>query len=117
MGKTRDKIAKADDIKKKVIHIDAWDVDIEVRTMSLDDRTEFMLRAADDAGGLDKKLFTPMLIISCCYEPNTSERMFDFGDDVKMLQGKQGVAVSELSNIAMDMNGFGKTSETKIGKN
>ena len=117
MGKLRDKIANANDIEKKIIHVDAWDSDIEVRGMSLDDRTEFMIRAADADGGLDKKLFTPMLVIACCYDPKTNERVFDFEKDVKMLQQKQGVAVSELSNVAMDLNGFSKASETETGKN
>jgi len=117
MGTLRDKIANAKDIKKKMVRVDAWDADIEVRTMSLRDRTEFMLRASDGSGGLDKELWTPMLIIASCYDPKTNERVFDFDNDIEMLQGKQGVAVSDLSNTAMEMNGFGKASETETGKN
>jgi len=117
MGKLRDKIADAKDIKKKIVHVDTWDVDVEVRGMSLDDRTEFMLRAANKAGGLDDRLFNPMLLCACCYDPTTNERVFSFEEDIKMLQGKQGLAVNELCDVAWDLNGFGKASETATGKN
>ncbi len=111
----RDKIASAQDIKKEIVHSNAWDCDVEVRGMSGAARAAVM-----EAGYSDDKVdylaFYPAVLIATCYVPETDTPLFDAGDR-DMLNSKSATALEELALPAMKLSGLSKDDLKVAEKN
>ena len=98
MGDIFDKVKAADDIVSETVHVDEWDVDIDVRTMDGN---------ALEKMDFDAKTFRADMIIATCYEPGTDTPVFPGTDEVKeMLMGKAAASTSKIVRVAMRLNGF-----------
>jgi hypothetical protein len=103
----RDNILKATAFKAETVHIDEWDTDVEVRSVSLAERNRLLgeLRARQLVDEASLFGVYPLIIIATAYDPDTGERLF--GDDETDLVGTlDPVATDKLANVAMRLLGF-----------
>ena len=106
MGDIFDKVNAADDIVSETVHVDEWDVDIDVRTMN-----GTALEQMDFAA----EMFRADLIIATCYEPGTDEPAFPNTDEVRaMLMGKAGANTGKLVRVAMRLNGLSEEGRQEL---
>ena len=126
----RDRIAAVDDIEKRVIHVDKWGIDVEVRSMDANTRALMIANAstvvrADDADPtassiaaqavtLYERIYVD-LVIACTYDPETGERAFDEADK-EMLMTKAADAVEQIAQAAMDISGLGAKAVDEAAK-
>lgn len=121
----RDKIARAQDIKKEIVHSDAWDCDVEVRGMSGTARADVMAAAYDEDGNVDYKAFYPVVLIASCFVPGTTDEvgqytptdiaLFDAADR-DLLNAKSAAALEELALPAMRLSGLSKDDLARAEK-
>lgn len=106
MGDIFEKVKAVDDIISETVHVNEWDVDIDVRTMS-----GLALEQID----FDAETFRADLIIITCYEPGTDTPAFPNTDEAReMLKGKAAVATGKLVRAAMRLNGFGDEGRKEL---
>jgi len=111
----RDQIIAADDIGKETVHIDIWDVDVEVRTMTAAERSKMLNSAMDDSGNIDLEQLYPRILIATVFDPESGEQVFS-GDDVSALQNKSAAAVEKVAQKAMALSGLTPEAVDEAGK-
>lgn len=111
----RDRILAADDIGRKTVHVDVWDVDVEVRTMTAGKRAEMMRASVGPDGNIDPTELWPLVIVATAYDPETGEPLFTSAD-VEMLKTKSASAVEFLGTEAMALSGMGGDAVDDAGK-
>ena len=110
MGDMRDRIESVDDIKREVVRVKEWDMDIEVRAIS----------GADVAlvyGHADRPddVFRANLIIATCYDPADGTKVFsDTNADRDLINGKNAFATGSLVNAAMRLNGLSEEGRGEL---
>lgn len=106
MGDIFDKVKATDDIISETVHVDEWDVDIDVRTMN---------GTALEQMDFDAKTFRADLLVVTCYEPGTDEPVFPNTDEAKeMLMGKAAAATGRLVRVAMRLNGLSEEGRQEL---
>lgn len=111
----RDRILAADDIGKATIHVDAWEVDLEVRTMTAAERSKMLNSAMDKDGNLDLQELYPRILIATVFDPETGEQVFG-PDDVDTIQNKSASAVEAVAQKAMALSGLTADAVDEAGK-
>lgn len=111
----RDRIISTDDIVSEMVEIPAWDVTVEVRSMSARARVRMMSRAAENDGELNMETLFPEIVVLCSYDPDTGERIFN-DDDVSMLLDKSAGPIELLATAAMRVSGMTSDSLDTAGK-
>lgn len=107
MGEIKDKIREANDLERELWHSDKWGVDIEVRTMMLEDYTKFSLAISNKKGKVNEEKFGAALIAHCSFEPGTENKIFDSIDEAaEILNKKCGDEAQSLMKLAMRLNGL-----------
>lgn len=102
MGDIKERIKQVSDIKSEVVHVDEWDMDIEVRAISGADVG--LVYANEDK---PDHVFRADMIIATCYDPETGEKIFDATDaDRELVNSKSAFATGTLVNAAMRLNGL-----------
>lgn len=101
----KDKIKAFNDIKTKRITIPAWEVDVEVRSMSGMDRMLGIQNSIGPDGKIDQVKFNTWAIINCCYDPETGEKLFA-AEDIDWLPGKNAQAIELLTTAALEVSGL-----------
>lgn len=106
MSDLRAKIFAAKDIGVQVIAVPEWDVQIEVRGMTGQERSEFMRAAIDHKTGQPRldRVYS-QVVITCCYDPATGERLFSDADR-DLLDTKAASATALLAQVAMELSGI-----------
>jgi hypothetical protein len=107
MSDLKERIKKANDIQKEIVHVDEWDVDIEVRGMDGSARAIFMETSYDEDGKPIQACILPNIVIATCYDPSTSEKLFD-ESDASWLCNKNGGALSMLGLVGLRLSGISK---------
>jgi hypothetical protein len=111
----RDRILSADDIGRKIVHVEEWEVDVEVRTMTAGKRAEMMRAAVGSDGNIDPTMLWPMVIIATAYDPETGDALFT-STDMEVLKNKSAGAIEFLGGEAMAMSGMGGGDIDEAGK-
>lgn len=112
----RDKIKNCDDIKKEIVHLDTWDCDIEVRTISAKERSNIVSKAMDKDNKIKNDILHSLMIIASCYDPETGEKIFQDGDHEWLLE-KSSNPIEKLSASVMRLSGLSKDSMDEAEKN
>lgn len=100
----RDLIAEASDIRAETVNVPEWGVDVEVRSMSMRARAAMFAQSAA-GGALAIEKFYPAILIACCYDPKSGEKVFG-ADDLDMLADKSAGPVERLAKLALSVSGM-----------
>ncbi len=123
-SKLRAKILNAKDIKSESVHVEEWDVTVEVRSLTGSQQLT-VSKAAEvkekDASGepttrTDNHLLIQGLILASTFDPDTGELVFE-PTDVDGLYSKSGAALGKVSAAVLRVNGLAKGEEDKIEGN
>ena len=101
MSSLRDAIRAADDLEKELVPIPEWGgVTVEVRSMSAGVRVRTLRSARAFDAETDAVAIYPSLVIECCFDPETGEKLFEAGDEEWLLE-KSVAALERLATAAM----------------
>lgn len=110
MGDMRERIKAVDDIKREVVHVKEWDMDVEVRAISGAD----VALVYGDADRPDDT-FRANMIIATCYDPADGTKIFeDTDEDRDIINGKSAFATGALVNAAMRLNGLSDEGHSEL---
>ena len=112
----REKIKGLQDLRTEVVHVPEWDVDIEVRSMTVRERAHMMTAYTDAKGNLSIDEAYPFMTVACCYDPATGEKLFS-NEDMDWLRDKNSSAIELLTLKAMELSGLGAGSVEQAEKN
>lgn len=101
----RDRILSANDIQGNTVHVEAWGVDLEVRTITAVERSRLVAMCTKEDGNVDLEKMYPLLIISATFDPETGEKVFT-NDDMLLLQDKSATAIEFVAQEVMRMSGM-----------
>lgn len=109
----KDQIKEKSDIDKKTITIEQWDdIAIEVRSLSARKRLNILRKVFEpNSGQVDVEKMWPELLLSCCYDPETGEQLFE-EKDLEWLMEKSHEAIELIVSAAMELSGL-KTDSVK----
>ena len=113
MSNLKERIKATDDIQREVVHVDEWDVDVEVRGMDGESRAMFMERAYDDKGKPIISELWPEMVIATCYDCETGEHLFDEADKGWLVK-KNGKVIAKLALVGMRLSGITDEARTDI---
>jgi len=113
----KEKIRKADDIKKETVPIPAWDCSIELRTMTAKQRAYVLNESMDEnTGKIQHDKLHAQMLIACCFDPENGEKLFS-ADDSEWLMEKSSGPVELLVSKAMRLSGLTKDAAETAEKN
>lgn len=115
MPSLRDTIAAVEDIPSESVDVPQWGVKLEVRGTDGTRRAEMLERFTREDGRIDYGELVPALLITCCYDPETGDKVFEDGDK-DMLMGKASAALERVSTVAMRLCGIDQDAEARLGK-
>jgi len=124
MSALRNKILGANDIKKEIVTIADWGVDVEIRGMTGTQRAEVVtaatVREKNDDGEIsvfqDQALLYPLLIIASVFDPETGEKVF--GDaDRDAIGGKSAGVLEDVALVCCRLSGITPGEIKAIRKN
>lgn len=104
MSELRERILAAKDLASERVHVEAWDVDVEVRGMSARARAVLVSKAMD-GGAVNLVAAYPLMVIECTFHPETGERLFSEAD-IEALAGKSGEALEQIATVAARLSGL-----------
>lgn len=108
-------ILEANDVETVLHDVPEWGVKLELRSPTGDERaalvTAFIDVEASTATGKaqmrDLKRMYPTLIITCAYDPETGERIFEMTDQtIAALNGKRGDVLERIAMACMPLAGL-----------
>lgn len=112
----RDQIMKAKDITSEMLEIKEWGVTVEVRTMTARERARVMENSVDpNTGKASISTMYPEIAISCVYDPESGEKVFD-NKDKELLLDKSGAVLEKIAQVAMKLSGMTEESQGELGK-
>lgn len=105
----RDQILAADDLQRRRVDVAAWGVTIEVRELSVRGRLLWREAGFTKTGeryeARDDDTLTMALLVACCFDPDTGQRIFGEAD-IEALREKREDVLSDLIAAALDLNGL-----------
>lgn len=116
MSKLREKIKSYQDIKEELVEIPAWDCSILMKSMTAKQRSSILNEVMDEEGKIQHEKLHAQMIIACCYDPETGERIFSPEDD-QWLMDKSCGPVELLVGKAMQISGLAKGALEQAEKN
>lgn len=111
MSDIKTKIREAKDIDTIPYPVEEWDVTLELRAFTVGERgiyLEKMQSYRDDDGNLRRGYIAamqPALLVSSCFDPETSEPIFDDTDEEWLIE-KSGDVVDGIVTKILKMNGL-----------
>lgn len=112
----RDKILNAQDIKSEEVTVEEWGVKVEVRGLTGQARGQLLNTCMDKFGGMDLEKMYPELVIACCYDIETGERIFSPADR-EAINTKSGMALEKVASVAVRLSGMGPNALENSLKN
>src|SRR5690606_8056060 len=100
----RERILSAQDIQSERVHVPEWDVEVEVRSMTGQQRAA-VLKGATVDGEIDLEKLYPILLIETTYDPESGERIFNPADR-DALNAKNSGALERIAKVAMRLSGI-----------
>lgn len=112
----RDTILAAQDIPQETVTVDEWGVTLLLIGMTAGERLAVTQAAYDQTtGSVNMALVYPDLLIACCHDPESRDKVFT-PDDRSAILGKASSAVEMLAGKAMRLSGIGKDVQDEVGK-
>jgi len=114
----RDKIRSARDIQSEVVDVPEWGVAVEVRSMSVRQRAAFVAASQDQSEeGVQRveKVYGGILV-SCVYDPETNEPVFDEDDLSWLMTEKSGAVIDNLVGRCLEVSGLKEKAIDEAGK-
>ena len=108
MSSIRDRVAQSP-LRKEPYRVPEWDVEVELRSVSVDD-----VRALSDGSDSDRFRDAVRLVVLAVYDPETGEPAFT-NDDIPMLSGKSAGPVTRLAEAILEVSGLSEDA-VKLGK-
>jgi hypothetical protein len=116
MSNLRDKILAAPDIQSEAVFIPAWDVTVEVKGLTGQQRGAFLQEVMTKNGQMDFQKMYPLLLILSVFDPETGEPVFKMGD-LDALGGKSGAALEFVAQVAQRLSGLNPEATGEAEKN
>lgn len=122
MSDLRQKILNFPDIKKETLHVEEWDVDVEVWGLTSAERAKCVEAATivvDEEKGTTEVSDTGILIplvIAGAHDPETKALIFGEADR-DALGGKNAKAVQRIAQAVLRLSGMSQTEQEKIKGN
>jgi hypothetical protein len=115
----RDKILSADDLTSELVDVPEWDVKIEVRSPTAKVRSHMislaMRKDEDGDSTIDLESVYPQFLISCCFDPETGEKVFEDGDQ-DVINAKSSAPVERVAKACLRVAGLSDDTEKTLGK-
>lgn len=116
----KDTILSADDIDREMVEVPEWGVTVEMRSMTIAERTYAMKswsKPREDGEGteVDQEKFYPMLLAASIFDPETGEKVFDRAE-VEKLGEKSSKVVERLAGVAIRLSGMGQGDVDAAGE-
>lgn len=111
----RDRILSSQDIKSNIVHVEAWEVDIDIRTITAVERSRLVASCTKEDGNIDMEKMYPMLIVSAVFDPETGEKVFS-AEDMELIQNKSASAVEFVAQKVMELSGMTPKAVDAEGK-
>lgn len=115
MSKLSERIRAISDIDVEVVPIPQWDLSVEVRGMTGEQRAAFVQRYSDNDGRVDFASLYPELIIAGTFDPEDGSQVFS-EEDRDWLMTKSGAALETISGKVMKLSGMGEKAVDEVGK-
>jgi hypothetical protein len=115
--KLLDKIKAAADLRREAVHVQEWDAEIAIRTLTARERSEWEMTLFDNKGNVTQRSdMREQLVGRCLIDPETGERLFDDAE-LPLLGGKSAEVLDRLFAVARRVNGIGAEADRAIEKN
>lgn len=113
MSDLRGKILAKRDLKETVVHIEEWDTDLIIRSLTGQQRADLVkvIAKTDDKAALIDVF--PDLLLWCVCDPETSEPVFQPGDEKTLMDEHDGNLLDKLVTAALDVSGLSKEASTE----
>lgn len=112
----REKILAAKDSHSERVFVAEWDVEVEIRSMTGEERARTLEKYIDlDSGKVNFEAMTPEIIIASTWDPTTGEKVFKPGD-AGMLNKKSAGALERLGQVALRLSGLSERAKEAAGK-
>lgn len=103
----RERIAAHAPYTAELVQIEEWDLEIEVRSLSLGERNEMLAKAAENDGEADMATLYPEIVCRCSYDPETGDKVFA-PDDIAFVNSYPGHIIDKIAIPAMKLSGMGE---------
>jgi hypothetical protein len=105
----RDRIKAAPQVAKEVVRINEWDIDIEVRGITLGQRSRIMrdgYTKGEDPTPV-YEVFYPLLLAFACYNPVDGTAIWtETPEDAAFINALNPAPVDTLARVAMKLSGL-----------
>ena len=112
----KEKIFASQDCDAEMLDVPEWDCIIEVRGMTGTQRSSIMDAAIGKDGTVIQSKLYPMLLIACCFDPDTGKPIFD-DDDMEALLSKSAQVIERVASKASELSGIGAEAIKEAEKN
>lgn len=113
----RDKILSVqDDTPTEVVTIPEWDVDVLVKGFTLGAKDDFLASILDpQTRQTNIKAFNAGVIVGCCYDPETNDRLFT-ETDIPALKERSAAIIQRLVDVGTRLSGLTDDAVAVAGK-
>jgi hypothetical protein len=125
VSRLAEKIRSAEDLHSDIYHIPEWDVTVMIQSMSARQRANYASVIASDGAEAEVMTATALnrieslwgnMIVACCYDPETHERVFTDDDLDWLMDEKSGEVVGDLATKCLEVSGLSGDSADDSGK-
>lgn len=120
MSSIKQRIRDAKDLAREVVDVPEWDVTIEVRSMSARQRAQFaaQIETAQREDGVVQRIESlwRVVLLTCCFDPDTGERVFNDDDIEWLMEEKSGVVIDRVANSCLEVSGLRDKAVDDAGK-
>jgi hypothetical protein len=113
----RNKILNAVDVESEIVEVKQWDVKIKIKGMTGKQRDALLQESINQKTGVtDMAKMNTKLVLECCYDPETDEKVFEPADS-DLIANKSAGALSKVIAVASKLSGLDEASLSEAEKN
>lgn len=114
----REKIRTANDIERELVDVPEWDVQIEVRSMTVRQRAAFVSASQDQSEGAADRIekVYGQILVACCLDPDSGENVFTDDDLTWLMTEKSGSVIDNLVARCLEASGLKEKAVDEAGK-
>lgn len=114
----KNKIRSAKDIDRELVSVPEWDVEIEVRSMTVRQRAAFLAANQDHSedGPARIEAVYGQILVTCCIDPETGDAVFDEDDLSWLMTEKSGSVIDRLVTRCLEASGLKEKAVDEAGK-
>lgn len=116
MVNLRDKILSSKDIKEEMMTIPEWDVTVNLKGMTGQQRSELLQECMGTDGKVIFARAYPLIIVNSVFDPDTQEKVFN-KKDIGALNKKSGGILERIALKCFKLSGLSKEDFGDIEKN